>query len=215
MAGDSIYDRLPPDFYDQSQRSLNPVTQYYHRNRYAKIRRFIAGGSREGMRILDIGSGSGSWNTAKLPVTGMDENRSMLEYGKRMGYLERIVIRDLNELPLPVGSGGYDFVVISEVLEHLDDPGRIVSEAFRVLKKGGMLIVTVPLDTFLSPWQLLFGLECVILGDILGKEYYRGRCGHIHHFSVESLGRLCQGKGFEPGRKDVSLMNIGMAFRKP
>ena len=45
---------------------------------------------------------------------------------------------------MPIDDGSYDLVLCTEVLEHCEDPQAIVNECRRVLKPGGMLIVTVP-----------------------------------------------------------------------
>lgn len=210
----SMYDRLPPDFFEASLRSTNPLSRYYHGNRYAKIRRLVSHRFGKGMKILDMGSGSSSWNTGRLPVMALDQNRSMLEYGAKMGYNSECVVWNISKPPLPFSGGNFDIVVISEVLEHLEEPGMAVAEAGRVLKKGGLLVVTVPLDTPLSLWRTLFGLECFVIGDLLGNEYYRNRCGHIWHFSVESLCHICEKNGFRVVEKDITLMNIGIAAHK-
>ena len=46
---------------------------------------------------------------------------------------------------IPCATSTADAVVCTEVLEHLPDPDSALSEMHRVLKKGGYLIVTVPL----------------------------------------------------------------------
>ncbi len=209
-----MYESLPGDFYDESLAKSNPVTRHYHGSRYAKIRKFIGARFREGMRILDVGSGSSSWNTGKLPVTAIDINQSMLGYGRRMGYIKEGIQFDLDKGKLPIEDGAFDFVVFSEVLEHLHTPQREVREACRVLKKGGFIVVTVPLDTFLSPWQVLFELGCFLRGNILGNDYFRKRCGHIQHFSVAGMASLLEGNGFRVVGKDITLLNIGMIAEK-
>jgi ubiquinone/menaquinone biosynthesis C-methylase UbiE len=45
---------------------------------------------------------------------------------------------------LPVRSASVDGVIALEVLEHVDDPDRVLAEASRVLKPGGALCVAVP-----------------------------------------------------------------------
>ena len=211
----SIYEKLPPDFFDSSQNAMNPVTAYYHRSRYLKIRRFIGASFREGQEILDIGSGSASWNTGRLPVTGLDQNEAMLEYGKGKGYLRDSITWDLGKVPLPVPDGSFDYIVISEVLEHLDEPQAIIRESFRILRRGGLLIATVPLDTPFSAWNVLFSLNCFLLGDLLGNEYYRNRCGHVQHFSARSISALMENEGFGIVGKDVTVLNIGLVAKKP
>ncbi len=45
---------------------------------------------------------------------------------------------------LPFDSESFDIVTMLAVLEHLEKPNEICSEIFRVLKKGGKLVLTVP-----------------------------------------------------------------------
>ena len=40
----------------------------------------------------------------------------------------------------------YDYVVMGQLLEHLDDPAKYLKEAMRVLKVGGVLALSVPLN---------------------------------------------------------------------
>lgn len=49
---------------------------------------------------------------------------------------------------IPVQNSSYDVVLITEVLEHLEYPEQTLKEAFRVLKDGGKLILSMP---FLYP----------------------------------------------------------------
>lgn len=212
MAG--MYESLPGDFYDESLSKANPLTRHYHASRYAKIRRFIGGSFKEGMKVLDIGSGSSSWNTAGFPVTGVDINKGMLDYGRKMGYMVRGLVSDIENAPLPVQDGSYDFAVLSEVLEHMADPLRLLKEANRALRDGGMVVVTVPLDTPFSPWAVFFELGCILRGDIMGDPYFKKRCGHIQHFSVAAMSRLLAEAGFVVVGKDVTAFNIGLMARK-
>jgi SAM-dependent methyltransferase len=49
-----------------------------------------------------------------------------------------------NAEDMPVEDCSYDLVLCTQVLEHCNNPQRIVDECYRVLKPGGTLIVTVP-----------------------------------------------------------------------
>lgn len=49
---------------------------------------------------------------------------------------------DLLALPFP--DGAFDGVIVTEVLEHCIDPRAAVAEVFRVLKPGGLFLVTSP-----------------------------------------------------------------------
>lgn len=49
-----------------------------------------------------------------------------------------------NLLALPFGDESFDGVVLTEVLEHCTDPARALREVYRVLRPGGLLLVTSP-----------------------------------------------------------------------
>jgi SAM-dependent methyltransferase len=50
---------------------------------------------------------------------------------------------NLNE-PLPLESGSFDTVILTDVLEHLQRPELLLSEVFRILRPGGKAIIGVP-----------------------------------------------------------------------
>ncbi|MBT8228697.1 MAG: methyltransferase domain-containing protein, partial [Bacteroidia bacterium] len=47
-------------------------------------------------------------------------------------------------LDLPFEEGTFDIVVSSEVIEHVPDPLKAITEMHRVLKPGGILVLTTP-----------------------------------------------------------------------
>ncbi|OGI09892.1 MAG: hypothetical protein A2Y40_08520 [Candidatus Margulisbacteria bacterium GWF2_35_9] len=53
-----------------------------------------------------------------------------------------------NAESIPVSDSKFDIVLMTEVLEHLENPRVVLTEVFRILKPGGKLVITVP---FLYP----------------------------------------------------------------
>lgn len=49
-----------------------------------------------------------------------------------------------NLLALPFAADSFDGIVLTEVLEHCADPMRALREVYRVLRPGGLLLVTSP-----------------------------------------------------------------------
>ncbi|MBI5223180.1 class I SAM-dependent methyltransferase [Candidatus Micrarchaeota archaeon] len=209
-----LYGEVKGEFYEEAMEKSNPLTRHYHQNRYEKIRRFIKERIASGMKIVDIGSGSSTWNTYKWQVTAVDLSKNLIEFGMKKGHITEFVLSDIEEAKIPLESGKFDFAVISEVLEHMKDPKVQVREANRLLKKGGILILTVPLDVPLSPWWFLFNIGCIIRGDLMGNEYFKKRCGHIQHFEVDTIGKMVEDAGFKIIKKNVDWLNIGLMCEK-
>lgn len=92
-------------------------------------------GPPEGLKWLVPLSGQGG------QVVGLDADAGHLNGNGSVPGVEYVVGR-LEEAPLPAGS--FDLVLALDVLEHLDDDAAGLSGAFRLLKPGGLLLVTVP-----------------------------------------------------------------------
>lgn len=94
--------------------------------------------------ILDLGCGSGLITRhlhGKL-VIGLDINPWLVEKVKlRLPGVE-FIVGDAESLPLK--SGTFDTVICTEVLEHLPIPAEAMKEISRILKGGGLLIISVP-----------------------------------------------------------------------
>lgn len=45
---------------------------------------------------------------------------------------------------LPFKNGVFDAVLIESVLEHIDEPEKVITESYRVLKKGGAIYISIP-----------------------------------------------------------------------
>jgi SAM-dependent methyltransferase len=86
----------------------------------------------EGATILDLGSGN-----RKI----VKENKTVVSFD-RVGYSRVDIVGDAGRLPFK--DEIFDAVTLQSVLEHVEDPWRVMKESCRVLKKGGLLWVEVP-----------------------------------------------------------------------
>jgi 2-polyprenyl-3-methyl-5-hydroxy-6-metoxy-1,4-benzoquinol methylase len=98
-----------------------------------------------GKKLLDAGCGTG-WLSKRAcergaTVTSLDVGAKLLAQVAKKCDSERVV-GDI--LRLPFADGTFDVVVSSEVIEHTVEPRRAVSELARVLRPGGVLVITVP-----------------------------------------------------------------------
>jgi SAM-dependent methyltransferase len=94
----------------------------------------LAGG---GYRVtaVDIGVASDAWD---------DDPEGTME-GELRGHGIPLVLWDLERHPYPLEDASFDAVVLTEVLEHLRDyPLRLLEEVHRILRPGGLLVLTTP-----------------------------------------------------------------------
>lgn len=98
--------------------------------------------------LVDLGTGTGRVLEVLAPHVergiGIDLSREMLDIAR--ANLERADLRhcmvrqgDITQVPLPAGSA--DLVTIHQVLHYAADPAQVVTEAARLLRPGGMLVV--------------------------------------------------------------------------
>lgn len=159
--------------------------------RLAFLRREV----RSGDRALDLGCGTGEFTAALAQAgaraTGADVAEAALVRA-RARYSDqdhhpplpfRLVPIDG---PLPFDDNGFDLVWTSEVIEHVADTARWLSEVRRVLAPAGRLLLTTPSH----------GRLRVALG---GVERFSEPLGdHLHLYTKRSLRALLQEFGFEP-----------------
>lgn len=150
-----------------------------------------------GYRILDIGCGSGRHTCAayrfeKTIVIGADLNfKDTCEARKRLLYHDAlgehgggkwiISVADITRLPFQ--DNAFDFVICSEVLEHIPDDQSAMKEIVRILKPGKTLVVSVPRY---FPERICWALS---------DEYYNANQGHVRIYKKKELVRSLESKG--------------------
>jgi 2-polyprenyl-3-methyl-5-hydroxy-6-metoxy-1,4-benzoquinol methylase len=136
-------------------------------------------------RILDIGCGRGlflhlmkqdGWSVQGIEIDRAIAARLSEAYGID------VLSGDLLQRRLPEAS--YDVVVISHVLEHLRRPLDTIHECKRLLKQGGLLIISVP---NIHSLQALAGQKVWFHLDLPN---------HLHHYSEQGLVDLLHNNAF-------------------
>jgi ubiquinone/menaquinone biosynthesis C-methylase UbiE len=98
----------------------------------------------DGLRLLDVGCGTGhhlaSLRARGYDVAGVDGSEEMLEHARRNNPGVSIQSADVEKLPLE--SASFDFVICIEVLRYLPQMTQAIHEMARVLKPGGVALVT-------------------------------------------------------------------------
>ncbi|MEO8689629.1 MAG: class I SAM-dependent methyltransferase [Solirubrobacteraceae bacterium] len=166
---------------------------------WERRRALLLAEARPGERVLDLGCGAGRFiaalQDAGADPVGVEIAEAALERARR-----NVPGAELHTLAadgaIPVQDASVDLVWCSEVLEHVPDTAGLLSEARRVLRTGGRLLVTTPSHDL--PRRALIALtrfEDHV--DPLGQ--------HVRFYSRRSLVRVLETFAFE----DVHISSIG------
>ena len=127
-------------------------------------------------KVLDAGCGRGFYvhSYSYLPtveeIHGVEINPKYIEVAKKHCTDERIKITEGSIYELPYSDNYFDFISCSEVLEHLSDDAKGLSELKRVLKPTGKLVVTVPNHHFPFLWDPLNWLLMKLFNTHINKD---------------------------------------------
>jgi SAM-dependent methyltransferase len=132
---------------------------------YSRVRRILTSVAKTCMyrpRFLDIGGRKSHYTIgvpAEIIITDLPRNSTIqreLNLGinqelvrtirARRSNVESVLIDDMTRSSLR--SGSFDCAVAVEVLEHVDDDASFVHEVQRVLKPGGLFLMTTPNGDF-------------------------------------------------------------------
>jgi ubiquinone/menaquinone biosynthesis C-methylase UbiE len=145
---------------------------------------------RAGERVLDLGCGEGDFAAAAVQAgaaeaVGVDVAAEAIRRARARHpdlRFERV------DDTLPENDAGFDLIWCSEVLEHVLDTARLLSEARRVLRTGGTLLVTTPAH------GLRRRLGLALRG---WEEHFDPRGPDLRFYTARSLTDLLEDFGFE------------------
>jgi SAM-dependent methyltransferase len=137
-------------------------------------------------KILDVGCGRGLFldvmRRGGWSVFGSELNKETASYAENV-YGLKVYTGELIDQSLAPES--FDAVNICGVLEHLKNPGEVLSEAHRLLKNEGLLVILVP---DIGSFEFKLGRE---------SWFHLYLPFHLFHFTEEGLSRLLREKGFK------------------
>jgi len=112
------------------------------------IRKHVKLGTLESVQILEIGCGNGCYLSYPLSlmgysVLGLDPHQPSIELAQKSYRSDNCEFRCCRVEDIPE-SQKFSCVILSEVIEHLDDPGAMIRSAAARVAPGGILIITTP-----------------------------------------------------------------------
>lgn len=121
-----------------------------------KVYEYFAEEAKKGMKVLEIGCSLGTniwmfnalfYNAGRIEFYGVDISPKAIKEAE--DYKQKIELKNCfftvgNAERLGFKDDSFDIVVCTEVLEHLPNPNETLKEIYRVLKLGGVAIITTP-----------------------------------------------------------------------
>lgn len=142
----------------------------------------------EGSKVLNIGVGNAIFEQMALAkdidIYTVDPNENAIAKLQKQIGLNKAKVGYSQQIPFE--NDLFDVVVMSEVLEHLDNVvlTSTISDVHRVLKQGGRFIGTVPYKENL--------LDQLAICPTCGEQFHRW--GHIQSFDEKGLEKLLKQK---------------------
>ncbi|HWX73815.1 MAG TPA: methyltransferase domain-containing protein [Solirubrobacteraceae bacterium] len=144
-------------------------------------------------RVLDLGCGEGYFAAALArggaEVVAVDVAEAALRRA-RTSHPELDVRLAEPEAPLPLEDSSFDVVWAGETIEHVADTQQWLSEVRRVLRSGGLILISTPDHGFLTRLRLALSARAF-------ESHFDPLADHLRFYTRRVLAGLLAGFGFE------------------
>lgn len=167
---------MPEDHMEQVYSSKNPLVRFFHLGRLDAIVKEIPC---RNLKVLDAGCGEGHLlkklyeSEPARQYYGVDITEVALEKARQRCPFAHL--KKINLSQTGFSAGFFDVVISTEVLEHIYEYERVVNELKRILKTGGLLLVTFPNEVVWTAGRFLLGRRPIKVPD------------HVHSFSPKTM----------------------------
>lgn len=158
-----------------------------------------------GDKVLDIGCGDGfflyliSSLPIKLTLVGFDNDKRTLTIARKNLANTRLRLVYGDVAAMPFAENSCNQAIMTEVLEHVKNERKALSEVYRILKPNGKLVLTVPSYNFPFLWDPLNWILQNLFGThISGTNFFAGIWArHLRLYKRENLKKLIKNAGFK------------------
>ncbi len=167
-------------------------------NKGEQIYRFVTKISNDIHRVLEIGCGAGGnlmpFHQNGIETLGIDIGSTYLEFGKQQGL--NLLNIGSSELSADY-TESFDLIILADVLEHFLDIRREFESIRKLLKRDGLLFVTMPGIKYIRSYGYNY------------LEFFQN--AHIWHFTSDTLKQTMNWLGFDSLYTDERIVGL---FRK-
>lgn len=172
----------------------NPLIRYIENKRISSIIKFLK--LKGSDKVLEIGCGGGHIleRIDKGEITGLDLSNYALTLAKeRLSNKKNIKLIKGNAQNLPF-KNKFDKLICTEVLEHVQDPEKVISEIQRISKKDSIIAISIPNEKLINSLKKifiklkLFKLLFKNVSEKMDEEW------HLHIFDLNSFKKIIKNK---------------------
>lgn len=160
-----------------------------------KIKRFQKNG-----RVLDVGCAAGYFvheaQMAGFEAMGLEPNKYLVNWGRKN---LKISITNSPFEKMTRQNKQFDVITFWDVLEHLSDPAASLHKSAKLLKKGGVLVISYP------------DMSC-LPAKMLNSKWWFVISGHLFYFDHKSLSQYMQKYGFEVLEDNRYFPKLSLAY---
>ncbi|KAB8319056.1 class I SAM-dependent methyltransferase [Tolypothrix campylonemoides VB511288] len=188
-----------------------PLTQgFFYREKMRAIHRITP--DKPFQDILEVGGGQSGLTALLFPqaqVTNLDLNSEYAQAPCNQQKRVRFVCGDATDLPFENQS--FDAIMMFDLLEHVPDDKKAVSEALRVLRPGGFLLISTPNENWRFPYYQFMKSICPSDAEMMAE------WGHVRRgYTLEELKALinlpCQ--RYATFINPITVINHDIAFSR-
>jgi SAM-dependent methyltransferase len=120
--------------------------------------------------ILEVGGGQSGLTALLYPqaqITNLDLDPQYAQVPCNQKERVRFVCGDATALPF--ANQSFDAVTMFDLLEHVPDDKKAVSEAFRVLRPGGFLLISTPNENWRFPYYKFMKSICPSEAEVMAE----------------------------------------------
>lgn len=168
--------------------------------------------------VLDVGCGDGFYLHLlaalfpKARIVGIDKDKNALRSAVINLKSQNLSIKHGDVYNLSFASNSFDIVLASEVLEHLKDDLKGLKEIYRVLRPGGLLLISVPHANYPILWDPINWFIEKIFNTHIKKGFFSGIWNqHERLYFKDQLMKLVKRIGFKDVESDI-LTQICLPF---
>ncbi len=154
--------------------------------------------------ILDCACGRGFYlnmirYVSPCKLVGLELDWPVIQKAKRnVGHLPNITLTNANIYQLPYPDNVFDAVILSEILEHIDHDVDGLREVYRVLKPGGVVVITVPNANYPFWWDPINKTLETVFHTHIGKGTFAGIwANHVRLYTAQQLRDSVLAAGFK------------------